>query len=61
MTTQLVTVAEAAHTLRVHPCTVRRYIACGVLRGRRIGPRNIRIPQEDVLALSQGTPIGGAA
>ncbi|WP_067143126.1 helix-turn-helix domain-containing protein [Mycobacterium sp. 1245852.3] len=62
MTQQLVTVAEAAEILRVHPCTVRRYLASGVIRGgRRVGPRNIRIPKEEVLALYLGASLGGAA
>lgn len=44
---ELLTVAEAASRLRVHPMTVRRHIKQGKLRAVRAGGR-IRITQDDL-------------
>jgi excisionase family DNA binding protein len=52
------TIAQAAEILGVHHITVRRYIARGILRGYRCGPRNVRVRVADLEALR--TPIGGA-
>lgn len=53
------TIAQAAEILGVHHITVRRYLARGILRGYRIGPRSIRIRRADLDAVR--TPIGGRA
>jgi excisionase family DNA binding protein len=53
------TIAQAAKSLGVHPVSIRRYISRGILRGYRVGPRNIRIRAADLDALR--TPIGGSA
>lgn len=46
---QLLTIAEAAGVLRLHPLTVRRYITTGLLPAAKMG-RAWRIKQEDLLA-----------
>jgi excisionase family DNA binding protein len=53
------TIAQAAEILGVHHITVRRYLARGILRGYRLGPRSLRIRAADLDALR--TPIGSAA
>ena len=47
----LLTIETAAEMLAVHPRTIRRYVAGGHLPGYRIGPRQLRVKREDVLAL----------
>jgi excisionase family DNA binding protein len=44
----LLTVEEAAGELRVHPQTIRRWIADGELPAHRPGPRTIRISRRDL-------------
>ena len=44
---ELLTVDEVAQNLRVHPITVRRYIAAGQMAAVRVG-RSIRIPKESL-------------
>ena len=44
---KLLTVQESAGRLRVHPMTVRCYIASGRLAGVRVG-RGIRVPEEAI-------------
>ena len=39
----LLTLIEAAEIARVHPRTIRRWVADGYLTGYRFGPRLIRI------------------
>lgn len=45
------TVAEAAAREKKSTRTIRRYIASGRLRAYRVGPRDIRILEEDLDAL----------
>lgn len=52
------TIDQAARYLNVSEKSVRRYLSQGLLRGHRIGPRNIRIDRESLLKL--GRPVGGA-
>jgi excisionase family DNA binding protein len=47
------TVAGAAQLLHVSPSTVWRWIAAGRLPALRLGPKTIRIAQEDLRALEQ--------
>lgn len=47
---RLLTVAEVAERLRVHPITVRRHIKSGRLRAVRVG-RSVRVRESDVEAL----------
>ena len=47
----LLTIETAADMLAVHPRTIRRYVAAGDLPAYRIGPRQLRVKREDVLAL----------
>lgn len=66
MTTQLLTVPEAAEFLRVHPWQVRHYIKMGWLSAHRIGGdstsqkgdrRRWRIDMEDLeIFLNRNTP-----
>jgi excisionase family DNA binding protein len=53
---KLLTVAEVAERLRIHPMTVRRHIKSGKLRATRVG-RSVRVPEEslDDASLSRGT------
>ncbi|MGP4058501.1 helix-turn-helix domain-containing protein [Mycobacterium sp. 4D054] len=53
----LVSIQHAADHLGVDPRTVRRYIAQGRLKARRIGPRLIRIERGSLENL--GRPVGG--
>jgi len=52
------TVTSAARLLQVSPSTVWRWIAAGRLPAKRLGPKTIRIAQEDLNALQQ--PARGA-
>jgi excisionase family DNA binding protein len=54
MSTNLITIAEAAERLAVSTKTVRRLIARGVLPARRIGSRLIRIDAADLDRLGRG-------
>jgi excisionase family DNA binding protein len=51
---RLLTVAEVAERLRVHPITVRRHIKAGRLRAVRIG-RSVRVPEAELRKLSSGS------
>lgn len=53
----LLTVAETAERLRVHPITVRRYIASGRLAAVRAG-RNVRVRESAVEAFIGGSQPG---
>lgn len=45
------TVREAARLLKVSPTTIWRWIASGRLRARRVGPRKVRVSEEDLAAV----------
>ncbi|WP_082973405.1 helix-turn-helix domain-containing protein [Mycobacterium sp. E2327] len=51
-------IRSAAALLGVHPCTIRRYIAAGILPAHRLGPRLIRISADDVEKLTRQSAIG---
>jgi excisionase family DNA binding protein len=53
---QLLTVAEVAERLRLHPITVRRHITAGRLPAVRIG-RSVRVPASAVEALVGQPPV----
>jgi excisionase family DNA binding protein len=50
-------IQQAANYLSVDPKTVRRYIAPGLIKAHRIGPRLICIERESLLNLA--TLVGG--
>ncbi|MCW2513579.1 MAG: hypothetical protein JWR11_2621 [Mycobacterium sp.] len=50
------TIQQSADFLNVSQKTIRRYIASGQLKAKRVGPRLIRVDRESLLALAQ--PIG---
>lgn len=54
----MTTIESAADMLDTSTRTVRRYIAEGRLPGYRLGPRQIRVKRDDVMALL--TPIPSA-
>lgn len=49
---------QAAEYLNVSEKTVRRYIAQGRIKAKRVGPRLIRIERDSLVALA--TPVGCA-
>jgi excisionase family DNA binding protein len=58
MSNHYISIAQVAERLEVHPATVRRYLARGILRGYRVGPRLLRVRADDVEALRE--PLGAA-
>jgi excisionase family DNA binding protein len=52
-------ITEAAKRKKVHPFTLRRWIAEGRLPGHRFGPKLVRVYADDLDKLT--TEIGGAA
>lgn len=54
----LLTLAEAAERLSVSVRTVRRLIAYGYLPGYRVGPRVLRVHEDDVTAAVRRLPDG---
>lgn len=46
---KLLTVAEVAERLRLHPMTVRRHIKSGRIRAMRVG-RSVRVPEDSLKA-----------
>jgi excisionase family DNA binding protein len=54
----LITLAEAAQRLHVSVRTVRRLIAYGYLPGYRVGPRVLRVHEDDVAAAVRRLPNG---
>ncbi|MBI2872514.1 MAG: helix-turn-helix domain-containing protein [Chloroflexi bacterium] len=58
--TTLLTVAQVAALLNVHPNTVRRWAELGVLRALRIGPRgDRRFYRSEVERLLEAGPKAG--
>jgi excisionase family DNA binding protein len=47
----LISIDQASQELQVSPRSVRRYIASGLLKAHRIGPRLIRIDAESLDAM----------
>ncbi|BBY82010.1 helix-turn-helix domain-containing protein [Mycolicibacterium pulveris] len=56
---RLITITQAAEMLAVDPRTIRRWIAQGRLKARRIGPKLIRVELASVEAMGQ--PVGGGS
>ncbi|GAC1448493.1 MAG: hypothetical protein PVSMB4_05710 [Ktedonobacterales bacterium] len=54
---EFLTVHEAAKLLKVSPVTIKRWLKQGRLRAYHVGPRAVRIKQEDIEALLTPTPI----
>jgi excisionase family DNA binding protein len=57
---QLLTIAEAAALIRVHPRTIRRRISEGALTAYRVGPSLIRLDADELDALLRPIPVAGA-
>jgi len=57
---QLLTIAEAAELIRVHPRTIRRRIASGDLTAYRVGPHLIRLDSAELNAMLRPIPAAGA-
>lgn len=51
MTTPMLRRSAVAQVFDVHPETVRRWAAAGLLDERRVGPRSVRVTAESVEAL----------
>jgi excisionase family DNA binding protein len=60
-TLSLLTQAQAAKSLGTTPRTVRRLIADGTLPAYRVGPRMVRIREDDVFALLRRIPTAHAS
>lgn len=52
----MLTIESAAELLATSTRTVRRYISQGLLPAYRLGPRQIRVKHDDVLALLVPVP-----
>ncbi|MGH3969536.1 MAG: helix-turn-helix domain-containing protein [Mycobacterium sp.] len=59
MQKELLSIRDVAEHCRVHPITVRRWVARGLLPARRVGPSLLRIRSADLDAMT--APIGGSA
>lgn len=55
-TRKLVSITEAAGMLGVHPRTIRRYVASGVVAASKVGPRTIRIDIDDLASALHPIP-----
>ena len=55
----VLTVAEVARRLRVHPVTLRKWLRAGKVRGVRLGGTKTgwRIPASEVTRLLTGRPL----
>ncbi len=49
-------IRQAADEKGVHPHTIRRWIAAGILPARRVGPRLIRITAADLERVGHDIP-----
>lgn len=57
--TKLISMADAAERLAVHPITIRRWIANGKLTGYRISERVFRVELAEVEALLVPVQVQG--
>lgn len=57
----MISIQEGAELVRIHPRTLRRWIAEGRLTGYRLGTRAIRVDQGECLALAQPFATAGGA
>jgi excisionase family DNA binding protein len=55
---KLLTIAEVAERLRLHPMTVRRHVKAGRIKATRIG-RSIRVPEDAIDHLEPAVPRSG--
>jgi excisionase family DNA binding protein len=53
---RLVSIAVSGDYAQVHPRTVRRWIAAGLLTGYRAGPRLVRVDLDELDAMLQPIP-----
>lgn len=53
----LLTIQQVAARLSVTTRTVQRYLANGTLRGVRIGPRLVRVPESALQAIQVQIPM----
>lgn len=58
---ELITVADAAHRLAVHPATLRAWIREGKIHAYRIGGRFVRLSWDETLATLSRLDLGGPA
>ena len=54
---KLLSVAETARALRVHPETIRNMVTAGSLDAIRVGEKIIRIREADVASLLKGKGV----
>lgn len=59
--TAYLTLAEGSDILRLDEKTIRRYVAQGLLRGYRVGPRALRLSADEVHALARPIPTADAS
>ncbi len=59
ITHRYLTLAEAAEQNAVSRRTIRRWIAEGMIRGYRVGPRAIRVEADDLNQLARPIPTVG--
>jgi excisionase family DNA binding protein len=51
------TIAAAAAYADVHPVTIRRWVAAGRLPAYRVGPRLIKVDQDDLENIVRPIPV----
>jgi excisionase family DNA binding protein len=57
---ELLTVAEVARILRLHPQTIRTWIKSGTMEGVRIGPKKFRVARGELERVLNGEPVAVA-